>query len=638
MCGFTGIFDFQSRRDIDPARLERMTTSLVHRGPDGEGALVKPGVALGHRRLAIIDVAGGQQPLSTASGRITTVFNGEIYNFQELTKALSGKGYSFRTKSDTEALVNGWEAWGADCLQRLRGMFALAIWDQEEESLTLARDRVGERPVYYTVTEDGLAVFGSELRAVVAGLPEVPPLNNKAVADYFAYGYVPDPKSIFQGVYKLPPGHFITFRRGEAAPAAPTPYWTVQFHPDHALAGADMREELIDRFGDAVRAQMLSDVPLGAFLSGGVDSSGVVAMMSQASEMPVRTCSIGFNDLRFDESDHAQKVADLYKTNHHAKKVDVDACSLIDKLAIAYTEPFADSSALPTYLVSKLARETVTVALSGDGGDELFAGYRRYPFYLREERTKAMLPGGLNRVIFGPLAKIYPRMDWAPRVVRAKATFEALAADRARGYFRSVCFLPETLRAKLFSDDFVRSLSGYDPADVLREHFDAAGTDDPLAAAQYADFKTWLPGRMLVKVDRAAMANSLEVRPPILDHKLVEWAGHLPASTKLDGFSGKMIFKRALEPHVPSDLLYRRKQGFSMPLASWMRNGLEARLSELTSSGPLAQSGMFNMPFITTLVREHQSANKDHSMLLWTLIMYDAFLRRPWADPEASPA
>lgn len=634
MCGIAGLFDLTGLRPVDEARLGRMNAAMVHRGPDGDGLHTAPGIGLGHRRLAIIDLHTGHQPMADAQQQLQIVYNGEIYNYRALRRELEAKGHPFLTQSDTEAILQGYHAWGADVLTHLNGMFAIALWDTRAQSLLLARDRMGEKPLYYTVCEDGWVLFASEINAILAGLGAEPPIRPDAVADYFAYGYVPDPKTVFQGIHKLEPGYRLVLHRGmDPAQHQPEPYWRLSAAAGPALSAEDAEQELIERLTTAVRERMVADVPLGAFLSGGVDSSGIVALMAQNSATPVRTCAMGFPDPKYDETEYAQMVADRYATDHYREVVELEAVDLVERLALAYGEPFADPSALPTYRVSKLARSRVTVALSGDGGDEAFAGYRRYPFHMREEAVKARIPAALRRLIFGPAAWAYPRAAWAPRMFRAKATLEALSRDRASGYFRAITVLPDELRARLFSGDLHNSLAGYDPVSVIRDFAAQADSDNPLRVAQYVDMKTWLAGRMLVKVDRAAMANSLEVRPPLLDPSLVQWAIGLPDRLKVNGFEGKWILKRALEPLLPRELLYRTKQGFSMPLAGWLRGGLTPRIATLTATDSrLSTSGLFDMDFVRRLAADHSAGRADNSQVLWALIMFDAFLAKPWTS------
>ncbi|HSW25554.1 MAG TPA: XrtA/PEP-CTERM system amidotransferase, partial [Burkholderiaceae bacterium] len=527
MCGITGIFDTRGERLLDRVTLQRMNDSQLHRGPD-EGSLhLAPGIGFGHRRLSIIDIATGQQPLFNADRSVVIVFNGEIYNYQALMAELQGLGYHFQTKSDTEVIVHAWEAWGERCVDRLRGMFAIALWDTKRQTFFLARDRMGVKPMYYTVLDDGLLLFGSELKSVLAhgGLKrELDPL---AVEEYFALGYVAEPRTIFCAALKLPPAHTLTWRRGEPMPQ-PKAYWDVRFTLDSPVSAEEACAELRHRLDDSVKLRMIAEVPLGAFLSGGVDSSAVVASMAEVSDEPVNTCSIAFDDPQFNESAFARIVAERYRTDHHEDMVKSDDFDLIDTLAHPYDEPYADSSAIPTYRVCQLARRHVTVALSGDGGDETFGGYRRYRMHVAEERMRSALPLGLRQPLFGLLGRVYPKADWAPRFVRAKSTFQALARDSVEAYFNTVSIVRDDMRGQLFSPEFQRRLGGYRAIDVFHEHAKRADTDDPLSLIQYIDLQTYLVGDINTKVDRASMAHSLEVREPLMDHQLVEWLATLP--------------------------------------------------------------------------------------------------------------
>ena len=460
MCGITGIFDTRGRRDIDGAVLHRMNESQHHRGPDEGGVHLEPGVGLGHRRLSIIDLSTGQQPLYNEDQSVCVVFNGEIYNYQELIPELQALGHVFHTRSDTEVIVHAWEAWGEACVERFRGMFAFALWDRNRETLFLARDRLGVKPLYYAVLPDGWLLFGSELKSLLAhgGLRrDIDPL---AVEEYFALGYVAEPRCIFRQARKLPPAHTLTVRRGEAV-GATREYWDVRFSLDAKLSLEEACEELERRLTESIRLRMISEVPLGAFLSGGVDSSAVVALMAGLSQDPVNTCSIAFSDPAYNESAFAQKVADRYRTRHFVDQVESDDFDLIDTLARLYDEPYADSSAIPTYRVCQLARRHVTVALSGDGGDENFGGYRRYRLHLMEEKMRSALPLGLRRPLFGTLGRLYPKADWAPRVFRAKTTFEALARNSVEAYFHSVSVIRNAQRSQIYSDAFKAELGGY---------------------------------------------------------------------------------------------------------------------------------------------------------------------------------
>ncbi len=631
MCGIAGIIDIQSRRVIDRNLVSRMNDIQAHRGPDEDGLYFEPGVALAHRRLSIIDLSAGQQPLFNEDESVVVVYNGEIYNFRELAEELTECGHRFRTHSDTEVIVHAWEEWGSRCVERFRGMFAFAIWDRNRETAFLARDRLGIKPLYYAILPDGHLVFGSELKALRIH-PDLPRrVDPTAVEDYFAYGYIPEPKTIFESVRKLSPGYTLEVKRGSDIPE-PRQYWDVPFVSIGAMSEQDAGRELIERLREAVRIRLVSEVPLGAFLSGGVDSSAVVAMMAGLSDKPVNTCSIAFGDPKFNEADHAAKVAERYGTDHQVESVDPNNFDLVDRLAALYDEPYADSSAMPTYRVCQLARKRVTVALSGDGGDENLAGYRRYRWHLYEQQMRGWFPASVRKPVFGLLGKIYPKADWAPKVLRAKATFEALARDAEEGYFHSVSILGDSLRDQLFSRNFKKTLHGYRAVEVLRNHARRAPSDHPLSRVQYLDMKTYLVGDILTKVDRASMAHSLEVRVPILDHKLVEWMSGLSPDLKLRGREGKYILKKALEPHLPGDILYRPKMGFAVPLANWFRGPLRQRVRDAVLGPVLAETGYFEPRFLKELVDQHQSGRRDNSAALWSLLMFESFYRQLKGD------
>ncbi|GGE87015.1 XrtA/PEP-CTERM system amidotransferase [Massilia psychrophila] len=627
MCGIVGIFDTRGARPVDPALLKRMNETQHHRGPDEGDIYTEPGVGFGHRRLSVIDIASGQQPMFNAAGDVGVVFNGEIYNFPELTAQLEQLGYVFRTKSDTETIVHAWQAWGEDCVHKLRGMFALCIWDRNKQTMFMARDRLGVKPFYYALLADGMFIFGSELKSLRAhpGLPHA--IDPQAVEDYFAYGYVPEPKTIYAGAKKLSPGFTLTVRIGQPVPQ-PKQFWDVPFKLHAPMSQQDAEGELIERLRDAVKIRLKAEVPLGAFLSGGVDSSAIVAMMAGLMKDPVNTCSIAFQEKAFDESPYAEQVARQYKTEHVTETVDTDDYALLDTLADLYDEPYADSSAIPTYRVCQLARKRVTVALSGDGGDENLAGYRRYRYAMAEDAVRSKIPAGLRKLVFGPLGKYYPKADWAPRVLRAKTTFEALSRDLVEGYFHGVSIMSDDMRAQLFSDKFRKNLQGYRAIDVMQGHAANSPTDDPLSMIQYLDMKTYLPGDILTKVDRASMAHALEVRVPLLDHKLVEWISGLPPSMKLNGSEGKYIFKKSLESYLPEEILYRKKMGFAVPLATWFRGPLRQRVRESLLGDTLASTGIFNTGYLAQMVEQHESGRRDYSAPIWTVLMFEAFLRK----------
>jgi asparagine synthase (glutamine-hydrolysing) len=637
MCGIVGIMDLQGTRTISRDLVSRLNETQFHRGPDEGGLHFEPGLGLGHRRLSIIDLSTGQQPLFNEDGSVVVVFNGEIYNYQEMIPELTRLGHVFRTKSDTEVIVHAWEQWGEDCVKRFRGMFAFALWDRNRETLFLARDRLGVKPLYYAVLPDGHLIFGSELKALAAHSSLPRDLDPYAIEDYFALGYIPEPRTIYSGARKLPAAHTLMIARGAPVPE-PHEYWDVHFTLDNPISEARAQAELIERLKESVRLRMISEVPLGAFLSGGVDSSAVVAMMAGMNGDPVNTCSISFSDPAFDETVFARNVADRYHTRHFVDTVESEDFDLIDILARTYDEPYADSSALPTYRVCQLARRHVTVALSGDGGDESFAGYRRYRLHAMEERLRSVLPLSIRRSAFGLLGRMYPKADWAPQVFRAKTTFQALARTSADAYFHSVSVLNDEMRGGLYSNAFKARLSGYSAVEVFRRHAVRAGTADAIALAQYLDLKTYLIGDINTKVDRASMAHSLEVREPLMDHPLVEWLASLPTSLKVRGQEGKYLLKKAMEPHLPREVLYRRKMGFSVPLARWFRGPLKARLRGAVLGAELAETGFFSEKYLRHLLDAHQSGARDYSSPLWSLLMFQAFLNNLRAEQPVATA
>ncbi|NII11166.1 XrtA/PEP-CTERM system amidotransferase [Oleiagrimonas sp. C23AA] len=637
MCGLAGIVAEGREAGVRREHLLAMREAQRHRGPDEAGIHVAAGVGLAHRRLSIIDLSHGQQPMLDEAAGLALVYNGELYNCPLLKAELEQQGVTFSSHSDTEVLLRAWQQGGEQCLPQLRGMFAFAMWDARAERIFLARDHLGIKPLYYGFTRRGDLVFASELKGLIAHPDVDRQLDPQALEDYLALGYVPDPKSIYKGIFKLPPGHWLSWRAGEPVPL-PRQYWDLPFDVDQSLGIDEATARLRSLLDESVASQMVSDVPLGAFLSGGVDSSAVVASMSRGSQAPVNTCSIGFDQRGFDETVYARQVARHLHTNHFEEHVDTKDYDLLDTLAATYDEPFADSSALPTWRVCQLARKHVTVALSGDGGDENFAGYRRYRLHAWESALRARVPAGVRKPLFGLLGGLYPKADWAPRPLRAKTTLQALARDDAEAYFHSVSITSTAMRGSLYSAAFRRDLQGYDALEVFRDHARRAPTDHPLSLAQYLDFKTWLPGDILTKVDRASMAHSLEVRVPVLDHRLVEWASSVPPALKLRGGEGKFIFKKMLEPDLPHEVLYRSKMGFRVPVAAWFRGALRSRLQQSLMQGALAESGYFEPAMVARLVHQHVSGQRDHSPTLWSLLMLDAFLRRTQGQADGLAA
>lgn len=624
MCGLTGLFDLEHRRPIDEALLQSMTRAIAHRGPDGEGFHTAPGIGLGHRRLAIIDPAGGQQPMFNEDGRIAIVFNGEIYGFRTLVQQLEARGHVFRTRCDTEVIVHAWEEWGPACVEKFDGMFAFALWDETRQTLFLARDRLGKKPLYYAQLATGELIFGSELKALLRH-PACPrTLDPTAIDDFLAFGYVPDPKSIYEGIQKLPAATSLTIQRGRRIPA-PQTYWKPSFKakPINEDAAILSLAEKLDR---AVEARRISDVPLGAFLSGGVDSSGVVALLANRQpDDPVKTFAIGF-ETGVDELPYARRMSERYGTDHTEERQTLAYLDAIDEQAAIFDEPFADSSSVPTLRVSQLARRRVTVALSGDGGDELFAGYRRYRLFQALDKVRGRVPQGVRSAVLGPLGRAYPKLDQAPRWLRAKHTLLELAADSSHGWYRTVCRIPDELRVGLMSKPLQASLDGYDPADTIAHYWNESDATTSLGRAQYVDLKTWLIGDILNKVDRASMAASLEVRVPMLDYHFVEWAASLPDELKIRAGEQKHILKKALEPLVPHENLYRAKTGFTTDLADQLRRDMK-RLRERLLGPAMQDSGLFDMNAVRGLLDRHESGRRDHATPLWSLAMLEGFLR-----------
>jgi asparagine synthase (glutamine-hydrolysing) len=616
MCGICGIYEIEAGGPIDPALVKKMSDTLSHRGPDDQGIFVHGPIGLGHRRLSIIDRAGGHQPLSNETGTIWTVFNGEIYNFRELRSGLIEKGHHFSTYSDSEVIVHLYEEYGLGCFEYLRGMFAIALWDMRSQTLVLARDRLGKKPLYY-YHDDHQCVFGSELKAILSVPGVKRDLDCQAISDYFSLLYIPAPKSIFQRLRKVRPGYYVVVRQEGISEYQ---YWDVDFSQVDNSSESEWCTRILNALQESVNLRLISEVPLGAFLSGGVDSSAVVSIMSRLLAEPVVTSSIGFEEKEFNELDYARSVATLFHTKHHEEIITPDAEGIIDTLAWHFDEPFADSSAVPTYYVSQMARRHVTVVLSGDGGDELFAGYRRYLFDQRENQLRNLFPSTFRRLGFGTLAALYPKADWAPRIFRGKATFESLSCSHIEGYFRSISAVRPELKRELLHPDLIDQLMGYETLELFRDYYDRAGPVDSLSRIQYVDIKMYLPDDILAKVDRASMAHSLEVRAPFLDHKLVELGTGLPRNLKIRGMTGKYILKKAFEPVLPTAVLYRPKMGFAVPLAKWFREDLKEMAYESLFGG--VPSAVLNLRTLQRLWKEHQGGHRDRSTELWTIFMY----------------
>jgi asparagine synthase (glutamine-hydrolysing) len=627
MCGIAGIFHIETAKPVDPDRVRRMTDAITHRGPDGCGVWTAPGVGLGHRRLSIIDLGGGAQPMVSDDGAVAVTFNGEIYNFRELRRELEMAGYAFRTDSDTEVLLHGWRHWGPECLSHFHGMFAFALYDAANRQLFMARDRLGVKPLHYAQLSDGSVIFGSELKSLLAhpALRREPDMS--AIDDYLAFGYVPDHNCLVRGVHKLPAGYFLLLQQGKPMPM-PVQYWDIDFSARAKGSQEELEEELVRLMRQAVASRMVADVPLGAFLSGGVDSSSVVALMAELSKQPVKTCSIGFDVGVLDETEYALRIAERFATDHRSRNVGSNDFELIDTLAYHFDEPFADASALPTYRVCQLARESVTVALSGDGADEAMAGYRRHVFHHNEERFRGLLPQGIRGPLFGTLGALYPKADWAPQRFRAKTTLLSLARSGAQGYAEAVGVTGPAMRALLYSQRARGIIGDYRSEDHMHRLMRTAPARSGLDQAQYADMKMWLPGDILTKLDRTSMAVGLEAREPLLDHRLMEFAASLPENMRVRRGQGKFIMKQAMERYLPKDILYRPKMGFVTPISDWFRGPLAGAARGIATSQTLAGLDWFDGAAMAKVADDHIAGRSDNGRLLWQLIMLEKSVAR----------
>jgi len=623
MCGIAGYLTTEKRR-LDPDLLKTMCDRLAHRGPDAYGSFADPPVALGHRRLSIIDLSTGDQPLGNEDGSIQVVFNGEIYNYRELGRELRNKGHRFRTESDTEVLVHLYEDVGERLPEFLNGMFAFALWDRRRERLLLARDRLGKKPLYYTSRIPGLALcFASELKGLAAAPGFERRINHRAVADFLSLSYVGDPDTIYEDVWKVPPGGALSATREGFRVWR---YWRPEVRDGAGRRLEETAEEIQQLARDAVRRRMISDVPLGAFLSGGVDSTAVAGLMAEASGEAVKTFSIGFTDKRFDELEYARLAARKHGTDHREQVVTPRIEDVFDVLVDHFDEPFGDSSAIPMLYVSRMARRHVTVALCGDGADEMFGGYRRYLFGVVEERVRAKFPGWFRKRAFKLGAHYYPKFDYLPRAFRAKTLLANVADELGGAYFTSMsAFRDEGLEAVL-APEVRRELEGYSTRARFQALFCEVREHPPLEQMQWVDTQTYLPGDILVKADRTTMAYSLESRSPWLDYRLAELAFRLPSEFKVRGRSGKYIFKRALAQYIPEAVATRTKMGFSVPLADWFRTSLKPLFHALVLEGGMED--LLSLGEVNRIWEEHQSRLHNHDRKLWNLLMLAAWSRR----------
>ena len=628
MCGIAGIVETGGRA-ADMTLLRAMTTVLGHRGPDGDGFVCRGPVGLGHRRLAIIDLATGDQPMANDDGTIFIVFNGEIYNFRELRRDLEAKGVRFKTSSDTEVILRAYEAAGPDCVRQLRGMFTFAILDERARRVVIARDRVGIKPLFYSWDGRRL-LFASELKGILEDASFERTLDREAIGGYLTYHYVPAPRTIFAGARKLPAATTLVLSLDGGAPRL-SEYWRLPFAPVSGVREAEWMEGLRAHLADAVRSHMVSDVPIGAFLSGGVDSGTVVALMAQASSAPIRTFSIGFEEAEFDELAYARQVAARFGTEHHEYVVKPDALDVLPKLIWHFDEPFADSSAIPTYYLSEITRRHVTVALSGDGGDENFAGYRRYARALElDQRMSGRLP-----TLLQPLLDVVSRI--LPVGGPGQAYAGLLAAQGFERYHRLVTYeRRETLRRLLSSDFRDLARSAADPS-LFVQLGSRQSTPDFISALQQIDVSTYLPDDILTKVDRTSMAVSLEARVPLLDHVLMEYVATIPSGLKLRGGIGKYLLKRVMADSLPGDILTRRKMGFGVPLGRWLRGELRGMSRETLLSTAARQRGIFRTSEIEHLLQVHDSGRRDYSARLWALLCFELWMQQ-WAGSGAASA
>jgi asparagine synthase (glutamine-hydrolysing) len=631
MCGIAGFTRFtHSTGNLDT--LKAMGQSIFHRGPDAGGEYLDDQVGLCHRRLSIIDLSeAGNQPMYSEDGQLVIVFNGEIYNFQPLREELIAQGYSFHTKTDTEVLLALYQRDGENLLEHINGMFAFALWDKQQQRLFIARDRLGKKPLYY-YHHNGYFVFGSELKSILT-LPEVPRvIRPDAVRDFFAYQYIPDPKSIFEHIYKLEPGHFLSITAQEVTNQQ---YWNLSFKHTTTASPEAIAETLLSALGDSTRQRMISDVPLGAFLSGGVDSSAVVALMAENSDTPVTTCAIGFDSKEFDEVEFAQRVAEQFNTQHHEFTVRENVVDNLENIVAFFDEPFADPSLIPTYFVSQLARQKVTVALAGDGGDECFAGYSKYAVDELENRLRTMFPRIIRKHVFANIAGLFKNVR-TPLLRKAYTLLNTLSLEPDYGFFLTNSFFREALWEKLVNKDFKQQLGGYHPSQVTTDHYKQADGPDHLSKILYTDFKTYLPGGILVKVDRMSMANSLEVRAPILDYKVVEYAASIPSSLKLNNGDKKHILKQAFTEHLSHDTLYRKKMGFSVPLAQWLRQEIKEQAENTLFGSRQGLADYFDMAEVKLVWQQHQQGLADYSAELWSMLMFQLWFNRYASTQQAS--
>ncbi len=618
MCGIVGSIHFNGfQRDRHQELVANAAQLIRYRGPDAQNVYVDDYVALGHCRLSIIDLSSGSQPMHTREGDLHVVFNGEIYNFPELRQELEKAGHVFQTTSDTEVILLGYRQWGDAVVEKLYGMFAFVLWDSKQRRVIMARDRVGKKPLYYWQDGEHL-VFASELKALLALIPNSPKINPKALDCYLSFGYVPSPMSIYQDIHKLLPAHFLTKTYSDCSVDR---YWNLCFTENSAITVDGAIEEYESLLDQATRCRLMSEVPLGAFLSGGIDSSLVVAAMSEAMNKPVLTNTIGFAEDKFNELPLARMISNQLGTDHHEFTLEADVVDVLPRIAHHFDEPLADSSAVPTWYVCQMARRNVTVALSGDGGDESFAGYSfRYNPHLTESRIRNKIPMALRALVFGPLASVYPQSTRLPRYLRLKSYLENMATSDAEAFYQDLIWLRRSDREQLYNSDFMNQLAGYEPLEEVYSKYSSSSGYDPLSRAQYTDINFYMTEDVLVKVDRMSMAHSLEVRAPLLDHRLLEFAATLPVEMKIAQGQGKWLMRQVAKKRFPEEIINHPKQGFSIPAARWLRRELKEIAADKIFNSAVIQNYL-NQQQVQRLWDEHLSGQRDHNVLLWGLMM-----------------
>ena len=631
MCGICGKIYFDSQAQVSQQRIHEMCEVIAHRGPDESGVYVNRQVGLGHRRLSIIDLSSGQQPMCNARRDLWIVYNGELYNFPELRKNLESLGYTFQTQSDTEVILHLYDEYGTACVKVMRGMFAFALWDERRQRLFLARDRTGQKPLFYIVTDDAI-LFASEIKSILQDPVVKRELNLTAMHRYLTYGYVPPPDTMFQNIRKLPPAHTLVCHNGYTRKEQ---YWDLTYTPKIQYSVNDIKSALLEQLQEAVRIRMMSEVPLGAFLSGGIDSSIIVALMAQYSERPVKTFSIGFKEKEFNELPYARLVAEKFGTEHHEFIVEPDAVEILPKLVWHFDEPFGDSSAIPTYYLSQMTSQHVKVALNGDGGDESFAGYLRYVGYLLV-RVYRNIPHSLRKSLLAPLINSWYALINQPYIIpswfraffrRVKLLSDLALKSKREYYVDNLVLFRNPEKLSLYTDDVRKQLQSINSLSYTFSYFDADNALHDTDKMMYSDIMTYLPGDLLVKVDRMSMAHGLEGRSPFLDHKLMEFAATIPPQYKLRGTRLKFLLKQLGKTWYPDDFLNRPKKGFSVPIGKWFRHELREMVRDIAFSSYLVQEGVLNGATLRHILQEHQCGKIDHRQQIWLFLNLELWYR-----------